>query len=71
MIPSSKSKIPLDFTIFLANNENINNMILTIFKVYEDNSAKTLNALKTNELILSGDEQCFKITLSGVYAMDE
>ena len=63
MISSSKSKIPRDFTIFV--------LILTIFEVYKDNRAKTLNLLKTNELILSGDEQCFKITLSGVYAMDE
>ena len=39
--------------------------------MYKDNRAKTLNVLKTNELVLSGDEQCFKITLSGVYAMDE
>ena len=46
-------------------------LILTIFEVYKDNRAKTLNLLKTNELILSGDEQCFKITLSGAYAMDE
>ena len=45
--------------------------IKTIFEVYKDKRAKTLNVLKTNELILSGDEQCFKITLSGVYAMDE
>ena len=71
MISSSKSKIPRDFTNFLANNENKNNMILTIFEVYEDNRAKTLNVVKTNELILSGDIQCFKITLSVVYAMDE
>ena len=46
-------------------------MVLTIFEVYKDNRAKTLNVLKINELILSGDEQCFKITLSSVYAMDE
>ena len=68
MISSSKSKIPRDFTNFLANNDNKNNMILTIF---EDNRAETLNILKTNELISSGDEQCFKITLTGVYALDE
>ena len=71
MISSSKSKIPPDFTNFLANNENKNNTIFKIFEVYKDDRAKTLNVLKTNELILSGDEQCFKITLSGVYAMDE
>ena len=68
MISSSKSKIPRDFTNVLANNDNKNNMILTIFK---DNRAKTLNVLKTNELISSADEQCFKITLTGVYALDE
>ena len=68
MISSSKSKIPRDFTNSLANNDNKNNMILTIF---EDNRAETLNILKTNELISSGDEQCFKITLTGVYALDE
>ena len=49
MISSSKSKIPRDFTNFLANNENKNNMILTILEVYKDNKAKTLNVLKTNE----------------------
>ena len=37
MISSSKSKIPRDFTNFLANNENKNDMILAIF---EDNIAK-------------------------------
>ena len=46
-------------------------MVLTIFEVYKDNTAKTLNILKINELLLSGDEQCFKITLSSVYAMDK
>ena len=49
----------------------IKTIIVSIFEVYKDNRAKTLNVLKTNELVLSGDEQCFKITLSGVYAMDE
>ena len=61
MISSSKSKIPPDFTNFLANNENKNNTIFKIFEVYKDDRAKTLNVLKTNELILSGDEKCFEL----------
>ena len=51
MISSSKSKIPHDFTNFLANNENKSNTIFTIFEVYKDDRDKTLNVLKTNELL--------------------
>ena len=51
MISSSKSKISHDFTNFLANNENKSNTIFTIFEVYKDDRDKTLNVLKTNELL--------------------
>ena len=51
MISLSKSKIPHDFTNFLANNENKSNTIFTIFEVYKDDRDKTLNVLKTNELL--------------------
>ena len=66
MIPSPKSKIPRDFNNFLLNSENKTNLIIMIFQVLQSNRVKVLNVLKTNELILSRDGECFQITLFGV-----
>ena len=64
LVKSTKSKIPREFSKFLANGENKTRMIELIFETLEEKKAAVLNTLRTTQLVLSSEQNCKIITLS-------
>ena len=64
LVKSTKSKIPREFSKFLANGENKTKMIEIIFKTLQEKKAAVLNTLRTTQLVLSCEQNCKLITLS-------
>ena len=66
LLKSGKSKIPREFNKFLLNSENKQKMISILFNVMEEKRIKVMNILRTNKLVLAGDEYCKAITVATV-----
>ena len=64
LLKSNKSKIPRDFNKFLSNSENKQKMVSIMFDVMEQDRCKVLDLLRTNKLILAGDNFCKVLTVS-------
>ena len=64
LLKSSKSKIPHDFNKFLSSSENKQKMVSIMFDVMEEERCKVLDLLRTNKLILAGDNFCKVLTVS-------
>ena len=63
LLKSSKSKIPRNFNKFLSNSENKQKMV-SMFDVMEEERCKVLDLLRTNKLVLAGDNFCKVLTVS-------
>ena len=62
MIQSEQSKIPRNFQEFLKNGENKRRMITLIFNVIAKDRIKALDLLHCNEILLSSDNICTRVT---------
>lgn len=66
IIRSEKSKIPRNFNELLKNGENKTRMIELIVRVIKKNAAKVLTLLDSEEIFISTNNDCFKITAESV-----
>ena len=71
IIRSKKSKIPRDFHTFLKNGENKNRMIELMTTVIEQQSSNVLALLQSEEILISTDNRCVKITAEKSETVDE
>lgn len=62
IVRSEKSKIPRDFNAFLKNGENKARMIELIVKVIVQNKVKVLSLLQSEEIFVSTENHCSRIT---------
>ena len=70
LVKSSKSKIPRDFSKFLQSGDNKTRLVELIFQSIQDDRVQVLNSLRTNQLILSGENCCWLLGLSSVQVHD-
>ena len=63
LIGSIKSKVPRDMNKFMVNDENKTSLIKLIFNFIIDQKEQVLRMLKTETLILSGDDESFTVTV--------
>ena len=64
IINSPKSRIPRDFSKFLACGENKTRMIQLLFETWTEKRAHCLNFPRTTQMILSREDECISLTLS-------
>ena len=62
LIGSVRSKMPRDINRFMMNNENKTELIKLTFQYIMQNKEEILQILKTQMMILSGDNECFEVT---------
>ena len=63
LIGSIKIKFPRDMNKFMVNDENKTSLIKLIFNFIIDQKEQVLRMLKTEMLILSGDDESFTVTV--------
>ena len=63
LIGSIKRKVPRDMNKFMVNDENKTSLIKLIFNFIIDQKEQVLRMLKTEMLILSGDDESFTVTV--------
>ena len=67
LINSVKCKVPRDSNKFFSNNENKSRLISLTFSFIKENNLKSLQMLKCNTVILSGDCYCEMVTTEGCF----
>ena len=65
-----KCKVPRDSNKFFSNNENKSRLISLTFSFIKENDLKSLQMLKCNTVILSGDCYCKMVTTEGCFPFD-
>ena len=71
LIKSSSTLIPRDTKSFFSNGENKTQLIKMTFDYIKVHRKKCLDILKSNTIIMSGDEYCEKVILSEVTQLDD
>ena len=66
LIKSVNTLVPSDMNRFYSNAENKCQLIKLTFEFIKSNPEMFLNILKCNNIIMSGDEYCEKVTCDGV-----
>lgn len=69
-VASVKSKVPRDIAKFFSCGDNKTQLIDLTFQFIMENPAKSLSILKTNSIILSGDNICHEVRLNGCFRID-
>ena len=71
LIKSWKTRLPREIAKFYTNGENKNQLIKLTFEFIKENAMRSLSILKCNEIILSGDEFCERVTNENVTVYDD
>lgn len=71
LIKSTDGKIPRDIEGFFSNNENKTRLIDLTFDYIKKNPAECLTLLNCGEVVLSGDQYCYKVSSSECQTCDE
>ena len=66
IVGSIKSKLPRDINQFLHNDDNKRQLITMVFQYITENRVEVTKMLKTEKIVLPGDNKCYKVTIEEV-----